>query len=79
MVLAGTNLSNRLEVRPAIVLERIAMGGGAMEMFLCPSKSSLEQLIDSFSPGSIVSFYFDDRFRGEINSIARPDIERFQK
>lgn len=51
----------RLEVRPAIVLERIARGGGRTEWYCCADVRSLALIARRLSPGSVVSFYFDGR------------------
>jgi hypothetical protein len=50
-----------LAERPAVVLERIARGGGATHWFHARSLQDLEPLSARLSPGSVVSFYFDDR------------------
>jgi hypothetical protein len=49
--------------RAAVALERIARGGGATKWHYCPSSLSIEALETRFSPGSVVSFYFDDQIR----------------
>jgi hypothetical protein len=46
---------------PAVVLERLARGAGAARWFRVASDRQLELLCAEFSPGSTVSFYFDDR------------------
>ena len=45
----------------AVVLERIARGGGAARWFRCASASDLQSIAARLSPGSRVSFYFDAR------------------
>lgn len=47
----------------AIVLERIARGGGAVSWFVCSNEETLAEINDRFKPGSVVSFYFDDRIK----------------
>ena len=54
----------RLQVRPAIVLERIARGGGAANWYRCADHASLAAVNAELRPGSVVSFYFDDRITG---------------
>ena len=53
-----------LYARPAIALERIARGGGATNWYRCANHAHLAALAAELRPGSIVSFYFDDRFTG---------------
>jgi hypothetical protein len=50
-----------LHARPAIVLERIARGAGATNWYRCLDRAHLAALTAELCPGSIVSFYFDDR------------------
>lgn len=50
-----------LAERPAVVLERIARGGGATRWFRVRSLNDLDMLSTRLSPGSTVSFYFDSR------------------
>lgn len=60
---------------PAVVLERIARGGGATNWFLLRTPNDLEALSNRLRPGSCVSFYFDDRFTlGAIDADARAVI-----
>ena len=57
-----TLVERRLAVTPALVLERIAGGGGATEWYYCKDATQLETIKAHLSPGSLVSFYFDHRF-----------------
>ena len=66
--LAATPVIELLGARAAVVLERIARGGGATKWYYCPDKAHLEALEAQLSPGSVVSFYFDDRVRSAIYS-----------
>lgn len=50
-----------LAERSAVVLERIARGGGATRWYLVSTEPDLERLDGRLSPGSVVSFYFDGR------------------
>jgi hypothetical protein len=50
-----------LQDHPAIVLERIARGGGATSWYHCHDQNHLAAIIAELRPGSLVSFYFDDR------------------
>ncbi len=47
--------------RPAVVLERLAFGGGATRWYLVASGADLARAAAMMSPGSAVSFYFDGR------------------
>ena len=59
--LASTAVRKNLHSKQAIVLERIARGGGATNWFYCKDDASLDVIEQRLSPGSVVSFYFDDR------------------
>jgi hypothetical protein len=50
-----------LASKSAIVLERIARGGGATSWYLVRAPGDLDALVERLKPGSSVSFYFDDR------------------
>jgi hypothetical protein len=63
---SATPIGDLLSAKSGVVLERIARGGGATNWYYCPKKSSLEVVESKFSPGSIVSFYFDDRIRDDV-------------
>jgi hypothetical protein len=45
----------------AVVLERLARGGGATRWFFIKGSEELIALADRLAPGSSLSFYFDDR------------------
>ena len=47
--------------RSAVVLERLARGGGATNWYYLKSIDQLADLAGRLRPGSFVSFYFDDR------------------
>jgi hypothetical protein len=57
-----------LSARTATVLERLSRGGGATRWYFCADKLSLEAVAAKLSPGSVVSFYFDDRIRSDLHS-----------
>jgi hypothetical protein len=59
--LIATPIPQLLEKASAVVLERIARGGGATRWFYCSSTASLAAIEDELAPGSVVSFYFDGR------------------
>lgn len=69
----STNLRKHLNSRSAVVLERIARGGGATNWYFINNYKSLELVEEKLKPGSVVSFYFDDRiisgqYSEELNS-----------
>lgn len=64
--LATADIASKLSDNGAIVLERIARGGGAARWYHVNSSAELEQLIVALVPGSVVSFYFDRRIRYAI-------------
>lgn len=66
--LAATPIADLLASRPGVILERIARGGGATKWYYCASESALGAVEARFSPGSVVSFYFDDRIRNDAYS-----------
>lgn len=49
----------------AVVLERIARGAGATRWYRLRDFEQLRSLTKRLSPGSSVSFYFDDRVRAQ--------------
>ena len=59
-VLSEVQLPQLLQASDAVVLERIAMGAGRTEWYYC-TRDRLQDLEASLSPGSVVSFYFDER------------------
>src|SRR5882724_3191146 len=66
--LAATPISERLAVSGAVVLERMARGGGATSWYYCPDKTNLEGVEAKLRPGSVVSFYFDSRIQSSLYS-----------
>ena|SRR6266581_2641195 len=61
----------------AIVLERIACGAGATRWYFCRDAHALEAIAGELSPGSVVSFYFDERIRKvALSPSVRSEIER---
>jgi hypothetical protein len=49
--------------RGAVVLERVARGGGETRWFYCRTVAEIEQILPRLRPGSRVGFFFDDRLR----------------
>lgn len=61
----------------AVVLERIACGGGATRWYFCRDAHALEVIEGELSPGSDASFYFDERIRKVVLSPSvRSEIEQ---
>jgi hypothetical protein len=56
-----TPVRQLLATKEAVVLERVAMGGGATNWYYCSNASKLDFVADRLLPGSVVSFYFDGR------------------
>ena len=54
---------HRLQHAGAVVLERIARGGGDTRWYCCDNVAALASIRGRFSPGSVVSFHFDDRMK----------------
>jgi len=50
-----------LGTRRAVVLERLARSAGATSWYHCPDHAHLDAITTGLHPGSLVSFYFDDR------------------
>src|SRR6185295_5183911 len=61
--LANTSIAARLQREQAVVLERMARGGGATRWYYCRDQSCLGAIEGLLSPGAAVSFYFDNRIR----------------
>ena len=59
-------IADLLMVRPAVVLERVARGGGATNWFYVASPKQLHELRTRLRPGSSVSFYFDGRIKRTV-------------
>jgi hypothetical protein len=59
--LRGTLVEALLATRPATVYERIARGAGATSWYYCSDGSALARIAELLRPGSVVSFYFDER------------------
>lgn len=64
--LERTAVPHLLGQHAAVILERLARGAGATRWFRVESNRSLELLCAQLSPGSIVSFYFDDRIAPRV-------------
>ena len=66
--IAAIPLGDLLATKAAVVLERVARGGGATRWYYCSDQSRLSLIEDRLSPSSVVSFYFDDRIRNDSYS-----------
>src|SRR5262245_6738961 len=66
--LAKTPITEQLRCESAVVLERIARGGGAANWYYCRNRVDLAVLEERLSPGSVVSLYFDDRIWHSVYS-----------
>jgi hypothetical protein len=65
-VIEAAGVDSRVREKPAIVLERIARGGGATRWYWVRTAGDLERLYGRLTPGRVVSFYFDDRIKRRI-------------
>jgi hypothetical protein len=59
--IASTPTPRLLAQRPAVVLERLARGGGATRWYQIDEPRHLTVLAELLTPGSAVSLYFDGR------------------
>jgi hypothetical protein len=76
-MLESTPVNGLLGKGHAIVLERIACGVGATRWYFCRDRHALAAIEGELSPGSLVSFYFDERIRKVILSPSvRSEIEQ---
>jgi hypothetical protein len=62
-VVLGHKVEARLKEHPAVVLERLARGGGSTHWYYCTSDDDLPRIAKLVHHGSVVSFFFDDRLR----------------
>ena len=69
-VLSHDPLSHRLQStwNHAVILERLARGGGATRWYFARSADELRDVLDRLRGGSSVSFYFDDQLNVEIDT-----------
>jgi hypothetical protein len=65
--LSATSIAELLGSTSAVVLERIARGGGATRWYYCDGPGRLDALALKVKPGSRISFYFDQRIRRDCN------------
>lgn len=76
-VLKATRISDLLIAGAAVILERLARGGGTVRWYYCPDLSHLERVEEQLSPGSVVSFYFDGRIRsGTYSEEIKSSLEK---
>jgi hypothetical protein len=74
--LATTRIGDLLQSGAAVVLERIARGGGAVNWYYCGGRKELTAIEERLSPGSVVSFFFDGRMRrSRLSSELRRELE----
>lgn len=66
--LIRTPIIHRLRAASAVVLERLARGGGGSRWYYCPDEAHLVAVETRLRPGSLVSFYFDDRIQSGLYS-----------
>lgn len=66
--LSHTPIAKLLSASSAVVLERLAYGGGSTNWFYCENQRSLQKIEAALSPSSRACFYFDGRIRSGIFS-----------
>ena len=71
----------RLARDAAIILERVARGGGETHWFVCKSAADLDAIVRRLRPGSALTFYFDNRLRIESagDSLSTRIAEEFHR
>jgi hypothetical protein len=76
--LDAIELRQHFQKSSAVILERLARGGGATNWFFCKTTEDLAAIFERLKPGSLVSFYFDDRIRqGWYSEQLDSEIESF--
>lgn len=74
--IARTSIPENINAKEAVVLERLARGGGATNWFFCPKAGAIDDIARRLSPGSVVSFYFDGRIaRSDYSADVKMRIE----
>jgi hypothetical protein len=71
--ITAAGVHRRLAEDDAIVLERLARGAGATRWYRVATTEDLAALAGRVRPGSLVSFYFDDRIANSLVSQAVRD------
>jgi hypothetical protein len=75
--LSDASVTSRIGTGEAVILERIARGAGTTNWFICRSEEQLARIVKKLSPGSVVTFYFDDQLRrARYSDAARQEIQR---
>jgi hypothetical protein len=75
-VLAATQIYERISANPAVVLERIARGGGSTNWYYCRNRADLDVVTGRLTPGCVVTFYFDDQLqRSPMSAQLATEIE----
>jgi len=66
--------------RNAVLLERIALSGGRTVWYYCKSPYDLDVIGERLCPGSVISFYFDDRIKiSQFNDLVKNEINNVIK
>lgn len=76
-MLLDASIKSRVSTEPAVILERVARGAGTTNWFVCSNQKTIEEIIKRLLPGSVVSFYFDNRIKCASYSVnVRQEIEQ---
>src|SRR5262245_31465813 len=74
--ITGCGVVERLnQVCSLVALERVAYGAGATNWYTARNRAELEKIVHALRPGSLVSFYFDNRIpRGPYTGKVRNEL-----
>ncbi len=68
MALNESGVAKRVATEDCTALERPAVAGDGLAWFYCRDQSDLNEIANQLRPGSVVSFYFDDRIEALVDS-----------
>ncbi len=74
MALDDAGVAKRVVTEDCTVLERPATAGEALAWFYCRDQSDLNEIANHLRPGSVISFYFDDRIEALVDSATTRSI-----
>jgi hypothetical protein len=78
--LGVTPVYELLTSHDAVILERLAYGGGSTNWYYCRSHAQIHEIEGRLSPGSVVSFYFDGRIQScEFSVLPHGSIRRMME
>ena len=68
IALNDAGVARRVAIEDCTALERPAIAGEALAWFYCRDQSDLNEIANLLRPGSVVSFFFDDRIEALVDS-----------